>query len=72
MAKKNPNPWEFLLWHSGLRIQLPGSSHCGGASSTPSLVWWIKGSSLATAAPQIQSLARALPCPSGVAIKRKK
>ena len=45
-----------------------GSGSCTGADSISGPVQWVKGSSIATAAAQIQSLARELPYPMGMAI----
>ena len=64
--------WEFLLWHSGLRIwqQLRSLPRC--------LVLWANGSGFATAevwveaVAWIQSLAQELPYAVGTAIKKKK
>ena len=38
----------------------------------PSLLPWVKGSSIAAAAAWIQSLTQELPCATGVATKKKK
>ena len=38
----------------------------------PSLLPWVKGSSIAAAAARIQSLTQELPCATGVATKKKK
>ena len=43
-----------------------------GADPIPGSAQWIKGSGVAAAATQSQSLAQELPCAAGVAIKRKK
>jgi len=40
--------------------------------SIPSLAQWIKGSGVAAAVNQIQSLAQELPCATGVATRKKK
>ena len=61
---------EFLLWHSGLRIQMQWLS--GGTGSIPSPAQWVKGSSVASAAAWTQSLAGELPYAMGVALKKKK
>ena len=64
---------EFLLWHSGLRIQL---QHLGSLWK-PGMVQWVKGSGIVTAAVQvaavawIQSPAQEFPHAVGVAIKKK-
>ena len=40
---------EFLLWHSGLKIQLQWLSHCRGVGSNLGLVQWVKRSSIVAA-----------------------
>ena len=39
---------EFLLWHSGLKIQLQQLSCYKGTGLIPSLAQWVKGSGIAT------------------------
>lgn len=43
--------------------------HCEGVGSIPCLVQWVKVSSIAAAATQIQSLAQEIPYSMSVAIK---
>ena len=49
-----------------------GSGPCGGAGLIPSLAQWVKGSSVAAAEAEIQSLARELPYAVSLDIKKKK
>ena len=69
---------EFLLWHSGLRIQLQWLGSLGRYRFDPQLAQWVKGSGVATAMAQvtavalIRSLAREPPpYATDVAIKLK-
>ena len=58
-SKPNQEP---LLWCSGLSIWLYSSlGHFRGVGLIPGLAQWVKGSSVATAAAQIQSMAWELP-----------
>ena len=41
---------EFPSQTSGLRTECSGSGHCGGKSSTPSSLQWVKGSNISRAA----------------------
>ena len=54
----------------GQESRCSGSGHCGGQGSIPGPVQCVEGSSIASAAAQIQSLARGLPHAPGVAIKK--
>ena len=58
---------EFLPWCRVLRILLLSSRR--GIGLISSSAQWVKGSGVAVAVAQIQSLARELPCAAGVALK---
>ena len=56
----------------GLESKYSGLGLCRGTVSPLSPTQWVKESSVAIAAAQIQSLAQELPYATGVAIKKKK
>ena len=64
------NLGKVLLPCDGYESSCSGSGHCGGAGSIQGLVQWVKGSSLATAVVQIQSLAWELLYAAGGAKKK--
>ena len=60
--------WEFLLWHSGLRM-CNNLGHCRGAGSIPRPAQQLKGSRIAAAAAWILFLAREPAYAGGATIK---